>query len=82
MIITGPLSLVFDSNGKTQRNEKEEFVPRRKMTLESEEAMLFDSERSSSPISEAVNCRGIRVIDVQVSGSSTTSTYKHFFVPL
>lgn len=81
MIITGPLSVVFDSSGKKLDKEQEKpLPPRRKMTFESEEAMF---QSSPSPVEEEEpNCRGIRVVDVQVNGSPTSSSFKHFFVPL
>lgn len=83
MIITGPLSIVFDSTGKKQYQEMEKPLPRRrKMTFESEEAMLFDSESSSQTSIDEPNCRGIRVVDVEVNSSSASSGFKHWFVSL
>ena len=75
--------MVFDSTGKNQHQMKEEEEPcrpRRKMTFESEEAMLLDSESGSS--TEEPNCRGIRVVDVKVNESSASSSFDHWFVPL
>ena len=83
MIITGPLSIVFDSTGKKIHQEMDRPYPRRrKMTFESEEAMLFDSESSSQSSMDEPNCRGIRVVDVEVNNSSANSGFKHWFVPL
>lgn len=79
MIITGPLSVVFDSTGKKQQEEGLS-RPRRKMTFESEEAMMIDNESNSS--ADEPNCRGIRVVDVQVNESSASSGFSHWFVPL
>jgi hypothetical protein len=101
MIITAPLSVVFESTGKHRSNTTKRFLEeqqeclaykcgrRRKMTYESEEAMLDSSSSScecKSCISEIlsddesleeVNCRGVRVIDVQSTGG-----FRHRFVPL
>lgn len=101
MIITAPLSVVFESTGKRQSKaekmlleEHQDFLAynwarRRKMTYESEEAMLSSSSSScecKSCISEVlsddesleeVNCRGVRVVDVDPSGG-----FRHRFVPL
>ena len=79
MIITAPLSVVFDSTGKEVDREKKSRLSRRKMTFESEEAMLFDSD-SSDP--EEPNCRGVRIVDVEVNDSAATSSFSHWFVSL
>jgi len=79
MIITAPLSVVFDSTGKEVDREKKSRLSRRKMTFESEEAMLFDSY-SSDP--EEPNCRGVRIVDVEVNDSAVTSSFSHWFVSL
>lgn len=103
MIITAPLSTVFESTGKQLRKakmmmeeERQDFLDihrgrhRRKTAFDSKEAML---SRSSSDcdgddcshckpsledeVIEETNCRGVRVVDVQVN-----SGFSHFFVPL
>jgi hypothetical protein len=85
MIITAPLSVVFESTGKTEYREKqdltEEHRRRRKITFESEEAMLVGEESRCSSVIEEPNCRGVRVVDVSVNESSTSS-FTHWFVPL
>ncbi len=101
MIITAPLSVVFESTGKRRSKadkllleEHQDFLActfrrRRKMTYESEEAMLNSSSsrcECKSCISEVLsdeesldelNCRGVRVVDVKSSGG-----FRHRFVPL
>lgn len=101
MIITAPLSVVFESTGKqrTKANklmyeEHQDFLHysrgrRRKMTFESEEAMLSNISSGCECYScvselptddetlEEMNCRGVRVVDVQSSGG-----FRHRFVPL
>jgi hypothetical protein len=105
MITTAPLSVVFESTGKKLRSKKTDRIlveehqtflsfnllgrRSRKMTYESEEAMLNSSSSScecKSCISEVLsdeespeeaNCRGVRVVDVQSSGG-----FRHRFVPL
>lgn len=108
MIITAPLSVVFESTGKKQDHktsfqcdnsstttEEEQYFPRRrKMTYESEEAMLnsngfiIDSGElfiSKDTVKEQTiqesNRRGVRVVDVKVS-TSMMSNFSHWFVPL
>jgi hypothetical protein len=86
MIITGPLSVVFDSTGKKIHQEKEDQEhlrrSRRKMTFESEEAMLLDGSDRSVNLTEEPNCRGVRVVDVHVNVSSASSGFSHCFVSL
>ena len=113
MIITAPLSVVFESSGKEDYQEKkmeamiemEKHRRRRKMTYESEKVMLNGSGHGvnsitsgggkESPVEEEEeeeefspplkllepNCRGIRVVEVQVNETSM-STFSHWFVPL
>ena len=85
MIITAPLSVVFESTGKTEYREKQDLTEEhrrsRKMTFESEEAMLVGEESRCSSVIEEPNCRGVRVVDVNVNESSTSS-FTHWFVPL
>jgi hypothetical protein len=88
MIVTASLSVIFDSTGnknsKANESLEEEGLDllayqrerRRKMTYESEEAMMNDSA-SDEEMSAEPNCRGIRVVDVQ-----SDSGFRHFFVPL
>ena len=80
MIITAPLSVLFNSTGKEIDREKKSHLSRQKMTFKSEEAMLFDSD-SSAPIEEP-NCRGVRIVDVEVNDSAVTSSFSHWFVSL
>ncbi|KAL7512935.1 hypothetical protein ACHAXN_011863 [Cyclotella atomus] len=88
MIITGPLSVVFDSTGNKIHQEKEDQDhlrrSRRKMTFESEEAMLLDDSggRSVNSTENEPNCRGVRVVDVHVNESLASSGFSHWFVPL
>ncbi|KAL3800302.1 hypothetical protein HJC23_003598 [Cyclotella cryptica] len=86
MIITAPLSVVFESTGKTEYKEKLDFTEEnrrsRKMTFESEEAMLCGDDRCEHSLTEEPSCRGVRVVDVKVNESSTSSGFRHWFVPL
>ena len=89
MIVTASLSVIFDSTGnrnsKANASLKEEELdflayqrgPRRKMTYESEEAMMSDSASDEEKMSAEPNCRGIRVVDVQ-----SDSGFRHVFIPL
>jgi len=107
MIVTAPLSLVFESTGKAQimmkdalnrlmKEEHQDFIEyhrslrRRKMSYESEDAMLSSSSSncscgacsgcSAEIEQESVqeqNCRGVRVVDVAACGG-----FQHSFVPL
>lgn len=107
MIVTAPLSLVFESTGKAQimmkdalnrlmKEEHQDFIEyhrslrRRKMSYESEDAMLSSSSSSCScgacsgcsaeieqESVQEQNCRGVRVVDVAACGG-----FQHSFVPL
>ncbi|KAL7554929.1 hypothetical protein ACHAWF_018483 [Thalassiosira exigua] len=87
MVITAPLSLVFETTGKQDRMDRDSCQGRRhrKMTFESEEAMLqsTDNCRECScrdcivENSEEKSCRGVRVVD-----SKSDGRFEHFFVPL
>ena len=101
-IITAPLSVVFETTGKQylkakemMKEEHQDFLEyhrgrrRRKMSYESEEAMLSDSSstcgcsscsselRPDEDVEEELNCRGVRVVDVRANGG-----FQHRFVPL
>jgi hypothetical protein len=83
MIVTAPLSVVFESTGKKlQHALHDRRRVGRKMTFESEEAMLFDEESANSSSFEEPNCRGVRVVDVEVNETATSSSFRHWFVPL
>lgn len=81
---TGKQKIMSSKINESKEDEAEEAFEaqcphrrsRRKMTYESEEAMISSVSEDEIPVVEP-NCRGIRIVDVPSDGN-----FHHFFVPL